>query len=111
VAIKFLSSDSVHAPKLLSRFLREARAASALNHSNICTIYEVEEFRGQPVIVMELLEGETLQERLRRGAISIPELLDLAIQASDALEAAHAKGIVHRDIKPANLFVSPRGHL
>lgn len=105
VALKFLFADLARHPRALQRFEREARAASSLNHANICTIYEVEEHNGQPVIVMELLEGESLQQRIRKGPVALPELLDLGIQISDALEAAHGKGIVHRDIKPENIFI------
>jgi eukaryotic-like serine/threonine-protein kinase len=110
VALKFLPDAIVQDPRALTRFEREARAASALNHPNICTIYDVEEHNHQPVIVMELLEGETLKERIRKGPVPTDELLDFGIQTSDALEAAHGKGIVHRDIKPANLFVTNRGN-
>jgi predicted ATPase/serine/threonine protein kinase len=105
VALKFLPQKLASDQKALKRFEREARAASSLNHPNICTIYEVEEHDGQPVIVMELLEGKSLRQRMNEGAISIEELLDFGIQTSDALESAHAKGITHRDIKPANLFI------
>jgi predicted ATPase/serine/threonine protein kinase len=105
VALKFLPGRLAHDERTLHRFEREARVASSLNHPNICTIYEVEEYDHQPVIVMELLEGKSLKERIREGPISTDELLDFGIQASDALEAAHAKGIIHRDIKPGNIFI------
>jgi predicted ATPase/serine/threonine protein kinase len=105
VALKFLPQKLASDQRALKRFEREARAASSLNHPNICTIYEVEEHDHQPVIVMELLEGKSLKQRMSEGPISIEELLDFGIQTSDALESAHAKGIIHRDIKPANLFI------
>ncbi len=105
VALKFLPEKLVCDERALRRFEREARAASSLNHPNICTIHEVEEHDHQPVIVMELLEGVSLKQRIQEGPISTDELLDFGIQTSDALESAHAKGIIHRDIKPGNMFI------
>src|SRR5208282_1551065 len=105
VALKLLPEKLLGDERALRRFAREARAASSLNHPNICTIYEVEEHDHQPVIVMELLEGVSLRQRIQEGPLSTDELLDFGIQASDALEAAHARGIIHRDIKPGNMFI------
>src|SRR5258708_17714792 len=109
VALKFIPATMVHARKSLDRFVREARAASQLNHPGICTIHDIDDNDGHPFIVMEKLEGMSLKERMRGKTMEVDEILDIGIQVADALAASHAKGIIHRDIKPANIFVAQSG--
>ncbi len=111
VALKFLPAQLASDPAVLARFEREARLASSLNHPHICIVHDIEQHEGRPFIVMELCAGETVKRMLQRGPMALPLVLDLAVQAAGALDAAHRRGIVHRDVKPANLFVSPTGQL
>src|SRR4029450_8939784 len=111
VALKVVPEDPAPDPQAIDRLISEARTASGLNHANICTIYDIGEHEGLPFIVMELLKGQTLRERLTNGPLKMHEALDLGIQVADALDSAHGRDIVHRDVRPANLFLLERGQI
>src|SRR5208282_5038566 len=111
VALKFLSKELEGDEDARTRFQREARAASSLNHANICTIHDVGEHEGHPYLVMELIEGQTLKDRISAGSMDADEVARIGIQLADALESAHSKRIIHRDIKPSNVFLTPRGQV
>jgi hypothetical protein len=111
VALKFVSDDLAHDPAVVQRLRSEARAASALNHPNICTIHDIGEDDGHPFIVMELMTGHTLRDRLASGQLKVHQIVNVGLEIADALDAAHAGGIVHRDIKPGNIFLTDRGHV
>jgi serine/threonine protein kinase len=111
VALKFVPEELLSDRTAIERFQREARAVSALNHPNICTLHDIDQSEGRPFLVMECLEGRTLRDRIAAKPLTLDEVLELSIQTVDALDAAHARGIVHRDIKPANIFVNTRGHI